>query len=35
VSLGIVRKHDGSIEIRSEEGRGTEVTVTLPRYDGE
>jgi PAS domain S-box-containing protein len=34
VSLGIVRKHDGSIEIRSEEGRGTEVTVTLPRQDG-
>jgi two-component system, NtrC family, sensor kinase len=32
VSLGIVRKHDGSIEIRSEEGRGTEVTVTLPRH---
>jgi signal transduction histidine kinase len=35
VSLGIVRKHDGAIEIRSEEGRGTEVTVSLPRWDGE
>jgi two-component system, NtrC family, sensor kinase len=35
VSLGIVRKHDGSIEIRSEEGKGTEVTVSLPRWDGE
>jgi two-component system NtrC family sensor kinase len=35
VSLGIVRKHDGSIEIRSNEGEGTEVTVSLPRWDGD
>ena len=31
VSLGIVRKHDGTIEIDSAEGCGTTVTVLLPR----
>ncbi len=31
VSLGIVQKHEGVIEIESEEGRGTTVTVILPR----
>jgi len=31
VSLGIIQKHDGIIEIESEEGKGTTVTVLLPR----
>ncbi len=31
VSLGIVQKHEGVIEIESEERKGTTVTVTLPR----
>ena len=31
VSLGIVQKHEGVIEIESEEGKGTTVTVILPR----
>jgi signal transduction histidine kinase len=31
VSLGIVQKHGGTIEIRSDEGKGTVVTVLLPR----
>ncbi len=31
VSLGIIQKHEGTIEIESEEGRGTTVTVLLPR----
>ncbi len=33
VSLGIVRKHDGTIEIDSAEGLGTSVTVLLPRVE--
>ncbi len=32
VSLGIVRKHNGTIDIASQEGKGTTVTVTLPRF---
>jgi two-component system, NtrC family, sensor kinase len=31
VSLGIIQKHGGSIEIASVEGKGTTVTVLLPR----
>ena len=31
VSLGIIQKHEGTIEIKSEEGKGTAVTVILPR----
>ncbi|MCX7945338.1 MAG: ATP-binding protein [Deltaproteobacteria bacterium] len=33
VSLGIIRKHDGSIEIESTEGKGTRVTVILPMQE--
>lgn len=33
VSLGIVRKHHGTIELDSTEGEGTTVTVHLPRVD--
>jgi len=32
---GIVRQHQGSIEVRSEEGRGTEFTILLPESEGE
>jgi two-component system NtrC family sensor kinase len=31
VSLGIIRRHDGTIDVTSQEGKGTTVTVTLPR----
>ena len=31
VSLGIIQKHEGTIEIESAEGQGTTVTVLLPR----
>jgi len=33
VSLGIVQKHHGEIELESREGLGTKVTVMLPRAD--
>lgn len=33
VSLGIARRHNGTIEIESEPGRGTKVTVIIPRFD--
>lgn len=32
VSLGIIQKHEGTIEIESEEGKGTTVAVLLPRF---
>lgn len=33
VSLGIARRHNGTIEIASEPGEGTTVTVIIPRFD--
>lgn len=33
VSLGIIRKHEGTIEIESREGKGTKVTVVLPTQE--
>lgn len=33
VSLGIIRKHEGTIEIESTEGKGTKVTVILPTQE--
>jgi two-component system NtrC family sensor kinase len=30
ISYGIVRRHDGSIEVHSEEGKGTEMIVKIP-----
>ena len=30
ISYGIVQRHGGQLEIRSEEGRGTEVTIKIP-----
>jgi two-component system NtrC family sensor kinase len=33
VSLGIVQKHEGTIDVQSKEGEGTTVTVTLPRWE--
>jgi len=31
VSLGMIRKHNGTIEMDSKEGKGTTVTIILPR----
>jgi PAS domain S-box-containing protein len=31
ISYGIIKKHGGRIDVESEEGKGTTVTVTLPR----
>ncbi len=33
VSLGIVQRHEGTIQIESEPGRGTRATVVLPRLE--
>jgi two-component system NtrC family sensor kinase len=33
VSLGIVQKHEGTIDVHSAEGKGTTMTVTLPRWE--
>ena len=33
VSLSIIRDHGGTIKVDSEEGKGTEFTVTLPRLE--
>jgi two-component system NtrC family sensor kinase len=30
VSYGIVKRHGGTLDVTSEEGKGTTVTVTLP-----
>jgi two-component system NtrC family sensor kinase len=30
ISLGIIEKHNGKIELKSEQGKGTEVIITLP-----
>jgi two-component system NtrC family sensor kinase len=30
ISYGIVQRHGGLLEIRSEEGRGTELTIKIP-----
>ncbi len=32
--LGILRGHDGAVEVHSEPGRGTRIKVLLPVYDG-
>ena len=31
VSYGIVKRHGGTLEVSSEQGKGTTVTVTLPQ----
>jgi two-component system NtrC family sensor kinase len=33
ISYGIVQRHQGSIEVRSEEGKGTEMIVKIPLYE--
>ena len=33
ISYGIVQRHGGAIEVRSEEGKGTEMTVKIPLTD--
>jgi len=35
VSLGIIRDHNGSIDLESKEGKGVTVTIQLPRHGGE
>jgi signal transduction histidine kinase len=30
ISLGIIQKHNGGIELKSEAGKGTEAIITLP-----
>ena len=30
ISYGIIEKHNGKIEVKSEEGKGTEFIITLP-----
>ena len=34
ISYGIIQKHDGSLDVQSELGRGTQFVVSLPRVDG-
>jgi signal transduction histidine kinase len=31
----VVTRHRGEVAVTSEPGRGTQVTVSLPRWDGE
>jgi signal transduction histidine kinase len=32
-SLGIIRSHDGAVDVQSELGRGTTITVLFPTAD--
>jgi signal transduction histidine kinase len=32
VSLGIIKDHDGTLDVQSEPGRGTTITIKLPAY---
>ncbi|WP_053955053.1 ATP-binding protein [Inediibacterium massiliense] len=34
IAQQIIRAHDGDIKIKSEEGKGTEVTIFIPLYEG-